>query len=236
MTPEPRMHRRDWGIYMAKRIVLALLCAVAAVLIPVNVATAATTASAVATLTIHADGSATGQSSSGWVEGHAFIVVKNVSQSNISVGKLSKLAPGQTVTLGTWGNKSEHTGLWYTLEAWFIHEDSLAYATESDSTPLYATQLRTLNKYIISHDTWSPTDNCSSFAMAAWNAVMPWDLQVSAGWPVNTPTYLMSSISNLPGASGGEAPNIPFDLFGVWYADGTKQLVRSTQFAPLSTR
>ena len=47
--------------------------------------------------------------------GHAFLSIKNISSSTITVGGLS-VGSGKTVTVGTWGNKNEHTGLWYNLE------------------------------------------------------------------------------------------------------------------------
>lgn len=100
----------------------------------VTMATTSTTSgSLIAVLTVFADPTSNGSGSSGGDGSsafgtHAFITVKNVSSSNITVGKFSNIAPGTSMSLGTWGNKSEHKGLWYELEAYFINASSSTYS------------------------------------------------------------------------------------------------------------
>ena len=72
-------------------------------------------ASDIGKMTIFSDGS-------GGVGGtHAFIYIENTSSSKMKVGSYN-IGAGKTLTLGTWGNKDEHKGIWYNLEAYFISE------------------------------------------------------------------------------------------------------------------
>ena len=74
-------------------------------------------------LKIFSDGSAnSGSSGSGLSSlygSHSFITFRNMSSSNITFGKYS--VPPQTgITIGTFGNREEHSGVWYNLESHYI--------------------------------------------------------------------------------------------------------------------
>lgn len=228
---------QGWGM----RRLSGVLLLVAGLLLGFAVPASAAPSTPVATLTIHSDFSAVGLGSGGLIGGHSFLALKNISSSDITVGKMSKIAPQQHVTLGTWGNRSEHVGLWYNLEAWFIHLNSIAFATVSDSISLTSSQLSTFNKWVLAHDDHggdglgAATNNCSTFAAGAWNSVAPGDHRVSAGFP-NTPTGLGLSIMDLPGNTAGDAAAIPFDLFGVWYGRGNRQPALSNFYGRDITR
>jgi hypothetical protein len=183
----------------------------------------------VAQLTVFSDGTAVGvQGSIGLVAGHSFITVKNTSRSPISVGGLHAIAPLETVSVGSWGNKMEHEGLWYNLESYMVHQNASMYATASLTRQLTTADLTTLNDYILKHDSYDVvTNNCSSFASRAWNTVSP--LKLSIGLP-NTPTGLFLAIGKVKGAEYGTAVNIPWTSRGVWHANGKKAPVRSLSF------
>lgn len=107
------------------RLVALVLVLVSMVALGPGAATAAPSAK-VATLTVYADASALAEN--GWTaetlqSGHAFISVKNISTSPITVGGLTKVQPQQVVTVGTWGNREEHVGVWYNLESYYIHKN-----------------------------------------------------------------------------------------------------------------
>lgn len=94
------------------------------------------------------------------------------------VGKRT-LPAGKQITLGTWGNKSEHTGLWYNLESYFIKTNSAYSKRVSTNYNIDSSGLDTLNTYILRHDYWNAADNCSAFASGAWNQISP--NKISAG-------------------------------------------------------
>ncbi|MCP1182935.1 hypothetical protein [Paenibacillus sp. 1781tsa1] len=162
-----------------------------------------------------------GSTGSNWGT-HSFITVKNVSSSNISVGGLSGIASNKTISVGTWGNKSENEGIFYNLEAKFISENSYNNRV-SRSMYLTQSQLNSVNSYIRSHDSWSSLNNCSSFAVGLWNSVST--DTYTAGFP-NTPQNLYNSLRD--GAYTTNAA-VPYDYL-VYYSDEPNAPKRSNQF------
>jgi len=176
----------------------------------------------VAELTVYADSDST----SSWsTDGHAYISVKNISSSSIQVGQLTGIAPGNMVSVGTWGNKDEHTGLWYDLEEYFTHYAGAFLDSASLTMQLTSSQLSSTNTYITNHDSWSVLNNCSSFASGLWNSVSSTTL--SAGTP-NTPSSLENSIKSKSGYVNGKI--LSYDYM-VYYAQGSNNPpVQSTEF------
>jgi len=179
------------------------------------------TKAAVAQVRIFADSS--GGSSIINLSGHAWLSIKNISSSNITVGKFS-IAPNKTIVVGTWGNQSEHHGLWYSLEAYSISNYGSWSNRASLLVSIDSTALSTLTSHIVGYDTWSATNNCSSFAVKGWNQICSTTL--SAG-VINTPTNLKNSIVNTNLSSTGVA--VPYD-YVVYYADGSNTPIRSTVY------
>lgn len=160
---------------------------------------------------------------------HAWIVVYNNSGGNITVGRMS-IANGTEISIGTWGNKynnngSLHKGVWYNLEPYLAKYNSVYSDNVSKSCNLTTTQLATLNNYINSHDTWSTTTNCSSFAVGAWNTVVGYN-QLSAGI-INTPKNLANSIINTTVYTDDLTMRY---YYRVHYSNGTGTPIMSTQF------
>lgn len=160
---------------------------------------------------------------------HAWIVVYNNSGGNITVGRMS-IANGTEIAIGTWGNKynnngSLHKGVWYNLEPYLAKYDSAYSNNVSKNCNLTTTQLSTLNNYINSHDTWTTTTNCSTFAVGAWNAVIGYN-QLSAGI-INTPKNLANSIKN----TTVYTENLTMRYYyRVHYSNGSGTPIMSTQF------
>lgn len=96
----------------------------------------------------------------------------------------------ETVSLGTWGNKNQHKGLWYNLESYFANKGEYN-GRVSLSKYTTSKELESLNSYINSHDSWSTLSNCSTFASGAWNTIS--STKLSAGW-INTPSNLKGNI------------------------------------------
>lgn len=122
--------------------------------------------------------------------GHAFISVVNSSPSAIIVGNM-QLGVNEGVTLGTWDRPNYHVGLWHNLESYLYSTNGLFGGRDSLSLTLTATRLAALNSYILSHDSWTETSNCSTFACGAWNCSE--DVILGAG-VINTPTNLKNDI------------------------------------------
>lgn len=142
-----------------------------------------------------------GGSSSSNTSGHAFLMFQNTSTSSIKIGGIS-VAHNRTITFGTWGNKSQHTGIWYNLEAYFVHKSGSYSNRVSLTTSIVKSKISVLNKLLDDNDEWELLNNCSSFAVKVWNAMS--NKTLSAGTP-NTPTSLMSSIKKVSGYSTGKA-------------------------------
>lgn len=226
------INRRRGGLLAALGFALALILGGAGAL-PASAA-----AAPVAELTLYSDGSAIGtQGSIGVFSGHAFVAVKNVSAKAITVGELEHVLPTDTVTIGTWGNKSEHVGVWYNLESDLIHGNAGAYATAALTRNLTKSDLAKLSSYVSKHDSWSVAKNCSYFAMKVWNLVSPWTEDVIAGLPA-TPAGLFANMTGKANVQTGTAGNIPWTSLGVWYANGKKAPKRSKAYpdsAPMVT-
>lgn len=85
---------------------------------------------------------------------HSFISVKNISNSNIVVGKL-QVATRKTMVLGTWGNKDEHKGLWYNLEPKFIRDKGDYDNKVSLKANLISDYMNSLKRFItVNDDQW----------------------------------------------------------------------------------
>lgn len=176
--------------------VMLSLCLVLCCSIP---AFAAETATTVGTLTIFSSND--GGSSSWNTSGHAFLSFENTSSSSITIGGLT-VAAGDEITFGTWGNQSAHSGIWYNLESYFIHNQNAYSNRVSLSESVTQADVNEINTIIANNDTWALLNNCSSFAVKVWNKVASTSL--SAGSP-NTPTSLMSSIRSKTGYQTGRA-------------------------------
>lgn len=185
-----------------------------------------TRSSNVASVRIFADPTQSNIGSSGLsidVGTHAWITVSNISNSTITVGKFN-VAAGKTMALGTWGNKAEHTGLWYNLESYLISKNSAYGGRVSLRVDITQANLTTLNKHMVGYDKWSITTNCSSFAVSSWNKVCSTTL--SAG-VINTPKNLANSIKAVSGYSTGHS--VPHNYI-VYYANGSGSPIASTVY------
>lgn len=133
-----------------------------------------------------------GEGSSLNTSGHAFLSFKNTSSSPVMLGPIN-VQPGQEITFGTWGNRNAHRGIWYNLESYLANHKNDLKGRVSLITGVTGNDLATINSVIKNNDTWSATNNCSTFAVKVWNSICSDNLKLNAGIP-NTPTTLMSSI------------------------------------------
>ena len=169
--------------------------------------------------------------------GHAFILVENISKKEIIVGQL-KVQPGKTVSVGAFSelytdnNDVGRNGVWYNLENRNAHINKI-YGVDIArlSHDINASQLIKISETIIDSNTWTPTNNCSSFATRAFNSVAPKEKQVSAGSALtaDTPKGLAGSIRQIPGHGLGLTYNSSIHMTDVHYPKGSL-LIRSTKY------
>lgn len=146
--------------------------------------------------------------------GHAFVTVTNVSQQDLNVGGLL-IAPGTTVTIGTRGNRSEHSGIWYNLESYYRYylPDSYYVNIYSIQVSLDQSQLDTVNRNLATADHWSAIFNCTAFAEALWNSVCS-DPLSSGG--LYTPAALRDDLLSKYANKAAFRPAVPYDYI-VYY-------------------
>ena len=133
-----------------------------------------------------------GGSSSWNTSGHAWISFKNFTHPAVEFGGLN-VAINSEVTIGTFGNMNQHSGIWYNLESYAVNQMGAYSNRVSLSMNITRAQLEEINTIIDENDTWALLNNCSSFAVKIWNEVS--DDRLSAGSP-NTPTSLCESIKS----------------------------------------
>ena len=125
-----------------------------------------------------------GVASSFGYNGHSFLIFTNTWTSPITVGHFP-VAPGESITIGTFGNRANHVGIWYNIEG-CLGTSTTTYALV---TALTVAELQQVNQTINSNDSWSAlSNNCSAFAVKVWNSVSSVDI---SGW---NPADVVSSI------------------------------------------
>lgn len=165
----------------------------------------------VARLQIFAWAGDEGSGSSSLNFGHAFLVITNVSDHNIYAGALS-IKPNTGLTIGTWDTfANEHRGLWYCLEGYHYYHKHEYSGSYSMAVMLNQSLLDKANEVIRNNDSWSPLNNCSTFATKVWNTVC--STKLNAGSPINTPKGLRDCIASFPSNYYGIDAEIP-----VYYA------------------
>lgn len=151
--------------------------------------------------------------------GHAFIVITNVSQQNINVGGLL-IAPGTSLTIGTRGNRSEHSGIWYNLEGYYKYylPDDYYVDLYGIQVSLDPSQLDTVNQNLATADHWSAVYNCAAFSASLWNSVCSDPL--SAGVPP-TPAGLQVELQVKYADKLVKNPAVPYDYLVYYGSDPT---------------
>lgn len=131
------------------------------------------------TLTVYVSDDA--QGSSFYSGGHAFISIRNNSMISLSGGYMP-IKPLEEITIGNWGNLSQHSGVWYNLESYRANEFT---SNVTVSCTFGIASLGSVNTYIINqNDGWSISNNCATFAAGVWSIVSNDSLNVGFFSPV----------------------------------------------------
>lgn len=124
------------------------------------------------------------------IDGHSFLIVENVSHSEITVGHYD-LPVGETVTIGTFGNRDAHKGIWYNIEGYYERTEGYP-SPYAAVTAVTGSELNTMNAAINGHDSWSLLDNCSEFAADVWNSIAPSYVELRGGDPATMVTDIIN--------------------------------------------
>ena len=106
------------------------------------------------------------------------------------------------MTIGTFGNRSVHRGIWYNIEAanasGFPNTQDLACLTQM----VDASELTTLNNAINNNDYYNAVvANCCDFAVTVWNSVASSSMQLDTGGSLLVPNELIGIIRTKSGYS-----------------------------------
>ena len=128
--------------------------------------------------------------------GHSFLSVENISSETITIGKV-EVAPNETISIGTWSSKA-HFGVWYNVESNYIKDYNKYDGRISITAGISSQDTEKMNKFILAHDYWSPTNNCSNFALNLWNTVAEEDEELVRPF-IYSPSKIAKALKNFEG-------------------------------------
>lgn len=162
-----------------------------------------------AILTIYSDGTTNSSASSSgsliplFAGTHSFVHFENTGNTLIVLG-VYYLYPGDEVTIGIYGNKDEHLGVWYNLEAYLFGEINAYDGAKSISMTIDDSDIDLIDDYIDDNNTWTTSFNCSSFASEIWNLVSDITLNpYNSTLGYDTPKKLANEIDDISGYQTG---------------------------------
>lgn len=123
---------------------------------------------------------------------HSWLMIKNNSSSTIKVGHYS-LSKNDTVTIGTWGNISQHKGIWYNYEA-YIGSDRFSNHVSISRNITTSDQLNAFNNAINKGDSSSMLNTCAYFVGYVWDQTFSTKVNVGIA-----PSLLAESIIEIGG-------------------------------------
>ena len=173
---------------------------------------------------IYATDSGSSSSTGGsFLGGHAWLVIENNTSYSYSFYNTT-IHSGETISIGTWGNRKDpttnkkHNGAWLNLESYC----NMWKNCNSLTTTITSSDLSEISQKCISMNEWGILKNCSYFASVIWNDIVASDLQVTAyRYPYFLPSILKGSIKG----KDGYQTNRQFD-----YNDYTGYCTNDTTF------
>ena len=140
--------------------------------------------------------------------GHTFLVLENISDVIIDLcGR--KIVPGENITFGWWAISS-HSGLWFGLESNYIDAFGRYRGRVALSREIDASGIERLEDYLLTHDLYTPLENCAVRAVAAFNTAIPKVRELRCGY-FTTPARVYKAILT-QGGSHEAALAIDFDV------------------------
>ncbi len=112
--------------------------------------------------------------------GHTFLVLENTSESTLDFcGR--EIDPGENLTFSWWAISS-HSGVWFGIESNYIeaygrYPDRVGLSREIDGDGIAR-----LADYVLTHDLYTPLENCAVRAVAAFNDAIPEVRELRCGY------------------------------------------------------
>lgn len=134
------------------------------------------------------------------------------------------LTVGDSVTVGTFNTRENHTGIWYNYEG-YTGPKGTCYGF---TTGLTGSQVTTMTNTINAHNEWTTTKNCSYFAKTVWNSVNS-SYKVSG----TDPLTLANSIKKLNGyVTNPTIPSKTKNDIAIHTSSGINYLYRNKSLVP----
>ena len=141
--------------------------------------------------------------------GHTFLVLENTSDTPlVFCGR--EIAPYEDITFGWWAI-SAHSGVWFGLESSFIDTYGRYRGRVALSSEIDADGIARLADYLLTHDLYTPLENCAVRAVAAFNTAIPETRRLRCGY-FTTPARVYKAILS-QGGSHELALSLDFDLY-----------------------
>lgn len=141
--------------------------------------------------------------------GHTFLVLENTSDE-VLVFCGREIAPGEDITFGWWA-VSAHSGVWFGLESNYIDAFGRYRGRVALSREIDGEGIARLADYLLTHDLYTPLENCAVRAVAAFNTAIPETRQLRCGY-FTTPARVYRAILE-QGGSHEAALSLDFDVY-----------------------
>lgn len=130
--------------------------------------------------------------------GHTYLVIENTSSSALDFcGRV--IEPSENLTFGWWAISS-HSGIWFGIESNFIEAYGRYPQRVALSREIDGDGIDRLCDYLLTHDIYTPLENCALRAVAAFNTAIPEARQLDCRVFV-TPARVVNAITKLGGSS-----------------------------------
>lgn len=140
--------------------------------------------------------------------GHTFLVIENTGEDVLDFcGR--PIEPSENLTFGWWAISS-HAGVWFGIESNYIdaygrYPDRVALSRQIDGAGIVR-----LADYILTHDLYTPFENCAVRAVQAFNWALPETRELNCGY-FTTPAEVSDAIM-AHGGTHDEAIEIDFSI------------------------
>ena len=125
--------------------------------------------------------------------GHAWCSLENFTGHSVALGGTT-LSDGELLTFSAWA-VSGHAGVLFNIEPNYIRLEGRYAGRRSLSMNIEEDDLKTIDRYIAEHDTWTPMTNCSTWSLGLWNALAEEEYQLPSQILLYTPDRVKKAMT-----------------------------------------